>query len=60
MKEGRKKGINKTLDEKLTRKEWLGKAGKYSVFTAASMMMILHPGKVAAQDSVPAPPPVFP
>jgi hypothetical protein len=60
MKESRKKGRNKALDEKLSRKEWLGKAGKYSVFTAAAMMMILHPGKVAAQDSLPAPPPNFP
>jgi hypothetical protein len=60
MKESRKKGRNKALDEKLSRKEWLGKAGKYSVFTAASMMMILRPGKVSAADSLPADPPVWP
>jgi hypothetical protein len=56
MKENRKKENKKELAEKLSRKEWLGKAGKYSVFTAATMMMILHPGKVAAQDSPPATP----
>jgi len=47
----KKKGKNKTLDEKLSRKEWLVKAGKYSVFTAASMMLILAPGRTAAAQS---------
>jgi hypothetical protein len=57
MKEKRKKGAKIIVDEKLSRKEWLEKAGKYSVFTAATMMMILHPTNAAAQDSAAAKPP---
>ena len=35
----------------LTRKEWLAKTGKYAVFTAATMMMILDPVRTYPQDS---------
>jgi hypothetical protein len=45
----------KDPDYELSRKEWLIKAGKYSIFTAASMMMILHPSRVAAQPSLTKP-----
>jgi hypothetical protein len=51
MKDNIKKGKNKIVDQNLSRKEWIVKAGKYSVFTAASMMMILAPGKAQAADS---------
>ncbi len=44
-----RKGKGSKLDqEKLTRKEWLLKTGKYAAFTAAAMMTILDP--VKAQD----------
>jgi hypothetical protein len=56
MKNKRKKGSSKEKDDILSRKEWLVKAGKYSVFTAASMMLILAPGKNAAAQSANAAP----
>lgn len=49
-----KKGL--TSKEKISRKEAISKAGKYTLFTAASMMTILKPAK-AQSDSSPGLPP---
>ncbi len=50
----RKKRKIKCLPEgDITRKEWLSKTGKYAVFTAASMMLILDPLRTYPQDSIP-------
>ena len=43
-------------EKKISRKEAISKAGKYALFTAASMMVILNPVK-AQYDSSPDLPP---
>ncbi len=50
---GNSKKVSKGIANKnLSRKEWLAKAGKYTIFTAASMMLILGPGqRLAAQSA---------
>ena len=51
MKNIKKKEDIKALNETLSRKEWVIKAGKYSIFTATTMMTILNPGKAQAEGS---------
>ena len=53
MKDTIKKKDRKISEDQLSRKEWLVKAGKYTIFTSASMMMILLPSKEAAAQSAP-------
>jgi hypothetical protein len=43
-------------EKKISRKEAISKVGKYTVFTAASMMLILNPVKTEAQYSPDLPP----
>ncbi len=45
----------KTLEEKVTRKEAFQKAGKYVVFTASAMFLLLNTKEAAASPSSPAP-----
>ena len=45
----------KKLNEKITRKEALKKAGKYAAVTAASMLIVLSPKESQAQSSIPSP-----
>lgn len=52
----RKEEKSSGKEEKITRKEAMKKAGKYAAFTAASMLTILHPTKLEAQDSPALPP----
>jgi hypothetical protein len=47
---------NLESEEKISRKEAISKAGKYALFTASSMMVILNPVK-AQYDSSPELPP---
>ncbi len=47
---------NLESEKKITRKEAISKAGKYALFTASSMMVILNPVK-AQNDSSPGLPP---
>lgn len=44
-------------DKKISRKEAISKAGKYALFTASSMMLILNPVK---SQSMTSPPPDIP
>ncbi len=46
----------KALEEKVTRKEAFQKAGKYAVFTASTMFLLLNTKDAAAS---PAPPPIW-
>ena len=47
------KKVIKTAEEKVTRKEALQKAGKYAVFTASTMFLLLNTKNASAS---PAPP----
>jgi hypothetical protein len=47
---------NLTSKEKISRKEAISKAGKYALFTASSMMIILNPVKAQNFGSPPPPP----
>ena len=60
MKDKQEKESEKIKDDNISRKDWLVKAGKYSVFTAASMMLILRPTNASAQDSAAQNPGVWP
>ncbi len=44
-------------EKKITRKEAISKAGKYALFTASSMMIILSPVKAENYGSAPELPP---
>jgi len=43
-------------DKKISRKEAISKAGKYALFTASSMMLILNPVKAQPESSPELPP----
>lgn len=47
------------LDKKMSRKEAISRAGKYTAFTAASMMTILNPVKAQSEYSPDLPPEWF-
>lgn len=56
--ENNKKQI-KPLEEKVTRKEAFQKAGKYAVFTASTMFLLLNTKDAAAASPGPADPPIW-
>jgi len=47
---------NLTSEKKISRKEAISKAGKYALFTASSMMVILNPVKAQNEMSPDLPP----
>jgi hypothetical protein len=48
---------NLTSEKKISRKEAISKAGKYALFTASSMMVILNPVKAQFDETSPGIPP---
>ncbi|MEN8202837.1 MAG: hypothetical protein ABFS28_09600 [Bacteroidota bacterium] len=47
---------SRSANKNISRKEAISKAGKYAVFTASSMMLILNPVKAQAEPSPDLPP----
>lgn len=58
MRKNKESKKSKSREEtKLSRKEAIRKGGKYAIFAAASMMLILGPSQESAAQSAPVPPP---